>query len=297
MDFAKLIYFTQVVKDGNITKASQSLHITQQSLSRAIQMLETNLSTKLFNRGSSGVTLTSHGRYLYERCYPLVQHYYATEKEIQKYFNGQKNMIVCCCAPGVWRSISPDVVIDFQKESTNLILKHLEMPDLQCEQTVIDGVCEIGCTISPKSDELIFQPIKSESIFLFVHKENPLSKLNVVDFSDLSKEKFACFTPNYRMRQMVIDRCEKAGYYPNIVLESADPALLTQVVSTNRGIFMCVDHIVETIKNNRNNNLCFIPFNDESFRWEIGFIHKKSTLLDEPYRRFMNFVVERCNPL
>ncbi|MDR3353836.1 MAG: LysR family transcriptional regulator [Synergistaceae bacterium] len=291
MDFIKLVYFVQVAKDGNITKAARSLNMTQQSLSRAIQTLEVELSAKLFDRGPGGVVLTMHGRYLYNSCNPLVEQYYMTEKEILNHFNGQDNDIAYCSAPGVWRSISPDILIDFQKDYPDLTLKGLEAPDLQCERNVIDGVCKIGCTLSPQSDELTFQFIKSEQIFLFVHYDNPLSRLDAVDFSDLRKEKFACFTSDFRMRQMVIDKCKEAGYYPDIVFESADVSLLTQVVFSNRGIFMCVEHVVETVKNK---NLRFVPFKDESFRWKIGFVHKKSILPDKPYRRFMNFVIEHC---
>ncbi len=57
--------FHSVAKAGNISRASQELFISQPAISKSIQKLETSLGTKLFVRGSRGVTLTEEGKILY----------------------------------------------------------------------------------------------------------------------------------------------------------------------------------------------------------------------------------------
>ncbi|SFB04257.1 DNA-binding transcriptional regulator, LysR family [Cohnella sp. OV330] len=57
--------FLQAAETANLTKAAQSLHMTQPSVSYAIKQLEEALGVVLFDRLSKGVRLTSEGQALY----------------------------------------------------------------------------------------------------------------------------------------------------------------------------------------------------------------------------------------
>lgn len=67
MEFRTLNYFLTVVQEKSISKAAKVLHISQPALSRQLKQLETELSTKLFNRGHREIHLTEEGRYLANR--------------------------------------------------------------------------------------------------------------------------------------------------------------------------------------------------------------------------------------
>jgi DNA-binding transcriptional LysR family regulator len=68
MDVRVLRYFIEIVKEGNISSAAHSLHVSQPALSRQISDLEATLGVKLFERGHRQITLTEDGYYLYERA-------------------------------------------------------------------------------------------------------------------------------------------------------------------------------------------------------------------------------------
>jgi len=57
--------FTQVARAGNISKAAESLFVSQSAVSQAIRQLEMQLDAKLFDRGARGVALTPEGQTLY----------------------------------------------------------------------------------------------------------------------------------------------------------------------------------------------------------------------------------------
>lgn len=54
-------------RTGNISQAARELYISQPAISRAIQKLESNLDTTLFQRSSRGVALTPDGKALFEK--------------------------------------------------------------------------------------------------------------------------------------------------------------------------------------------------------------------------------------
>lgn len=59
----RIFYHTAQI--GNFTKAAETLHITQPSVSYAIKQLESALGLKLFHRQSKGVALTEEGKALF----------------------------------------------------------------------------------------------------------------------------------------------------------------------------------------------------------------------------------------
>lgn len=72
MDIRVLQYFLAVVREENITKAAQLLHITQPTLSRQLMGLEQELGVKLFSRNNHSVTLTEEGMLFRRRAEEIV---------------------------------------------------------------------------------------------------------------------------------------------------------------------------------------------------------------------------------
>lgn len=64
MNLIQLRYFQAVCACGNLTQAAQQLHISQPSLSSAIQSLEKEFGVGLFVRQYRGVELTAEGEQL-----------------------------------------------------------------------------------------------------------------------------------------------------------------------------------------------------------------------------------------
>jgi len=61
MDLRILRYFLAVAEEGNITRASERLHVSQPALSTQLAALEDELGQKLFERGARGIELTEKG--------------------------------------------------------------------------------------------------------------------------------------------------------------------------------------------------------------------------------------------
>ncbi|MBC7393100.1 MAG: LysR family transcriptional regulator, partial [Variovorax sp.] len=58
MNFKHLHYFWAAAKAGGIVRASEQLHITPQTLSGQIKLLEERLGCHLFQKSGRGVELT-----------------------------------------------------------------------------------------------------------------------------------------------------------------------------------------------------------------------------------------------
>lgn len=60
-------YFIKAANEGSVNRASDMLHISHQNLGKVLSSVEQELDLDLVNRGRKGLTLTSHGKFVYER--------------------------------------------------------------------------------------------------------------------------------------------------------------------------------------------------------------------------------------
>lgn len=72
MDIRTLQYFLAIAREESITKAAESLNMTQPPLSRQMKELEDELGKQLFIRGSKKISLTEDGLLLKKRAEEMV---------------------------------------------------------------------------------------------------------------------------------------------------------------------------------------------------------------------------------
>ena len=83
MDIRVLKYFVAVAKEGNISRAAESLHITQPSLSKQLIELENELGKQLLVRGKRKVTLTDSGTLLLKRAEEIIALFDKAQQEVR----------------------------------------------------------------------------------------------------------------------------------------------------------------------------------------------------------------------
>lgn len=73
LDLNDVAIFVQVVRCGSFAEASRRLGVPPNTLSRRVQQLEAQLSTRLMQRSTRHLTLTSAGQVFLERCSGAVE--------------------------------------------------------------------------------------------------------------------------------------------------------------------------------------------------------------------------------
>lgn len=129
--------FYYAAREGNISKASQLLHLTQPSASNAIKQLEESLGAPLFYRTSRGVKLTPEGEMLYtyvEQAYGLIL---TGEKKLEEMANLKSGAVRIAASISViqfvliphlqrFNETYPDIRVHLEHSSTNGCLKRLK---------------------------------------------------------------------------------------------------------------------------------------------------------------------------
>ena len=127
IDFELYRIFVAVAKEENITKASTKLNISQPAITKQIKNLENQLSLKLFDRKSKGLSLTLDGKKLYEKLKNPIEELNKVDEQVgkEKSINiGTHNHMGSC----IFGDVINDYCLKYQNVNLNLICE--ETPEM-----------------------------------------------------------------------------------------------------------------------------------------------------------------------
>ena len=161
--------FLAICRYKTITRAAETLYITQSSLSMRLRNLETELGGALFFRkkGSREMTLTAAGKEFYE----LAVQYTALEQEMTRVCKKQPRSFRIAFFNSLGTYLLPEVVELFLQEHPQL---HLELQDMDldaAEKSLQSGATDLCFTAGKTTDEHLRQrPVFREPMVLLCGK-------------------------------------------------------------------------------------------------------------------------------
>ncbi|HEY7864797.1 MAG TPA: LysR family transcriptional regulator [Psychromonas sp.] len=176
--FKLMLQFIQVAKAQNVTQAANNLCLSQPTLSHNMNKLEEKLETKLFNRNSKGITLTSSGELLYEQA-KMMQHLYEnTLNKIDKNKQRHQYELKIGCGDAWWHLFIRDCVQNFRNAypHSNITIDlgdHLQLMNLLLsgELSIFVGHEILGLA---QYEDVLFYPLFSSREEVYVRKGHPL---------------------------------------------------------------------------------------------------------------------------
>lgn len=294
MEFKHIEYFIETCGYKSISQAADALFISQQALSRCIANMEVELGCKLFERTAKGSKLTEEGKYFYDQFNPLIRTYRNTLSQTISYLEHRPQKVSFACAPQIFRGLDAGLLLAFQEAHPEITLERLEMSDKDVDHYVQEDVSHFGMLAIPENrhgQRFDFIPLHTHPLCLYVHKDNPLSQSERVDFGMLRNESFLTLEKRSHYHSMIDEKAKEAGFTPNKIFASRDIDQLCSLVNTGKGIFIAADiPVVHTLYP----NIRFIPFTYETINYSVAFIFQNFDQLDRASRKFMEFIIENA---
>lgn len=157
--------FDAVARQGSFNKAAQQLHLTPSAISHAIAVMEEELGFALFNRGKTGVTMTSYGASLYPSIRAVLNSDEALKQSVARLNGLEKgkvkvaafNSVCTCLLPGILKSFKaqyPQIEVEVYQGTYD------DMKDwLRNGQTDI-AFLSFGCREEFALTELFAEPLR-----------------------------------------------------------------------------------------------------------------------------------------
>lgn len=236
MELRRLRYFLRIAAEGSLGKASVALGIAQPALGRQMQLLETELGVKLFQRVSTGMLLTEEGQYLKDALEHPLQLMNNALRNVKTYSARVEASLVLGLPQVIAQVLGPRVITRLQKELPNLRLKIVEGDSGRLATQLARGLTDIALLIGiVPADKVFHVEVLSERSVLVVPPDSPLSKRENVAFSELPEFPLILPGPEASLRTQLAKAELGAGLSLNITLEIDSAELRKQAVRVGLG--------------------------------------------------------------
>ena len=187
MEIRVLRYFLEIARAGNMTRAAETLHISQPTLSKQMKDLEQELGKKLFRRGSTSLSLTDEGMLLRKRAEDILEMVDKTADEFKSLGNITGGEVHIGCAESHQIKYLARTIKAF-KESYPLFRYHLTSGNTEQVVERLDrGLIDFAVIVEPPNlSKYNYLEVPEVNTWgLVMKRDDALSKKERICFDDL----------------------------------------------------------------------------------------------------------------
>ncbi len=180
-----LEYFLAFQEEGSLLKASEKLHVSQPSLSRAMQKLESELDVALFERNANKIALNENGKILMDYARDILALNNLLTQKAKELKEKSSLIHVSMTGPGMM-CFYPYFFYNNPEKYTNKICD-----EKTCLKEVKEGLVDLTF-VNERIDEegLICEKVTDEELYVCLPKEHFLAGKKSVTYKELDGQSF-----------------------------------------------------------------------------------------------------------
>lgn len=285
MELRELRYFLAVAQEESISKAAETLYITQPNLSRQMQKLENEIGQQLFIRGSRKITLTEAGKLLYKRAEEMIDLYDKTEAELHSPITDISGDIYIGGGESYALKLIAKAVALVQEKYPNIHF-HLFSGDMVAIKDKLDkGLIDFGIFIEPadlSNYEYWRLPLK-DTWGVLMRKDSPLAEKEYITPQDLWNQPLIR-SKHSLDKSIISDWFLKKSNELNVVATYNLLYNATLLVEEGVGYAVSLDKLINVTGNS---NLCFRPLYPK-LESHLDIAWKKNQVFSKCAELFLN---------
>lgn len=286
MELRQIEYFCMVAKLNSFTKAAEELHVSQPSITQAVQKLEQELGIALFDRCKKRILLTAEGEAFYLRMDNLLRGLGQAVQEIQDFNDLRKGTFKVGVPPMIEAYLFPAIFSSFKKQYPGLdLIAFEESSSLEAAGKLEKNELDLAIIILPKqSDTLETLCIAREQLLLCVNKDHLLAGKKSVSFNQLKNEQFILLKEGSYQHDVAVSRCWRQSFLPKTIFSSNQIMTIQGLVAKGMGISLLMEMVV------RNDPEIAAAFLEEPITFDVGLAWKKDKTLSVAAATFVDFI-------
>lgn len=240
MDLWQLYIFCKVVEYGSFSKAGETVHLSQPTVSSHIKDLEDHIGCRLVDRLPKNAVPTKAGELLYTYARQLLSLRDEAEAALAAFQGMIKGLLHIggSTIPGVY--ILPRVIGGFSRAYPDVRVC-LALGDTRTIiEDTLSGKLELGVVGAKTEDQRLIQnPLLQDTLRLVVSPEHPWAHKKAVTLEMLQKEPFIAREPGSGSLTTIELNLAKKGYRIeafNITAQMGSTEAILQAVKSNIGI-------------------------------------------------------------
>lgn len=231
--------FVQVVESQTLVRAAEALHLTQPTVSRQLQQLETEIGHAMFERISGRLVLTRAG----ELVYQTAKHLLSTEQKMREDLASLGNPEVGTIYLGA--GVTPSIyllpqALSVYREDHKGVMFHLQTGS---SREIVDALLKreidlgIVTTVPTELHNLVdTTPMYRDDLLLVASPEHPLARRSALTVRDLDGAGFIVMPAASGLRELTEALTRRHAVDVKAIMEADSLESISRLVQCGMGI-------------------------------------------------------------
>lgn len=222
MRLEQLQAFLAVAETGSFQAAARRCNVTQSTVSRQIQALESELGLPLLHRTAQAKP-TVGGDYLLPRARKICQEWQQVSRELDDLVEGRQPELCIAAIHSVCAHLLPPVLQQFCQTHPHVQMRVTALGSDRSLKVLRDGLVDVAIVMDnpmlTTSTEMVIESLYEEPIQILMAANHPLSEYKQVPWEALAHYPQVTFKDGYGMQRLVQKEFQKYGMTLQSVLE------------------------------------------------------------------------------
>lgn len=291
----QLKYLCAVAEHKHFSKAAEASHVTQSTLSAAIQELESQLGVVIFERSKKNVLITPLGERLLHQARIIlgdVEDFVSLAKSHDEALAGELRLGVI---PTIGPFLLPHLLADLRKRYQKLKLFLKEDLSAQLVQQLQQGDLDLIILAFPYAlPDMDTLTLFKDEFLLCLPPGHALENSSHVRQQQLRGEKLLLLEEGHCLRDHALEACKLESADTDVVYQGTSLHTLVQMVANGLGVTLLPTMSIEADVLGET-HLRLKHFNNENVSREIGMAWRKSDPRREDYKLLAEFIREHAH--
>lgn len=230
----------EIARFGHMTRAAESLGVSQPALSAAVRKLEDELGTELFHRTGLGVELTEAGKVFVEHARATIQASEQARDAVRSLVGLETGSIRVGAGATATGYLLPSAIHAVRDEYPGLRFSIREAGSSAVAEGVVSGELDLGIVtlpiVHPRGDELMVIHEIGDELMLIVPSGHELDGRKSFRWSDLEGEAVVAFEAGSAVREVIDSASSAHGVSLSVVMELRSIEAIVQMVRAGIGV-------------------------------------------------------------
>ena len=247
MEFHQLRYFVSAAEQLSISRAAESMHISQPALSRQIALLEDELGVPLFDSVRQRIHLTEAGRFFLLKARQIICDAETSLQQVRERFgNARRTLRLGFLTPFLDDLIAPAVREFRQRHSQTQISLFELSPRAQLDRLrnhELDAAI-LGNINDDEREQFHIRRLSRHRMAAVIPEDHPLASRKSIKLEALVLDPWISLSDSFYpgRRDFLRQICLRAGFEPRIQQEVDSLTMMLGSVSAGDGVAIMPEH-------------------------------------------------------
>jgi LysR family nitrogen assimilation transcriptional regulator len=239
VEFKQLQHFSKIAQVGSLTRAADTLGLTQAALSRQLAVLEAELGTELFKRNGRGLVLTEAGKRLLEHSTLILRQVAQAQRAVMGAAGTLNGTLALGLTPSLARTMVIPLIEAFKKDLPEAAMRAVDGLSNDLIELVATG--KLDCAVvynQSATDSVDLLELAQEKLYLVSGPMPPPAGLSLsgnVSLADIAKLPLVSAGRSVAVHTALAAAMAEVSAEPLVVHEIANLTAIVDLVRNGYG--------------------------------------------------------------